>query len=87
MGLAKNLDIDLQDLYSQAESNYLLFSNETCVKGKYDVESAIAAAQYYGMMCGYMNAEKAIFQSDMIEKEIAELGRIRLFKSDFIDES
>lgn len=92
MGYFKNLHIDLLDLYSKAEQNYLIFARDmdvTAVIGEkpYNADTAIAAAQYYGMMCGYMNAEKAIFQSNVIEEEMKELGVIKLYESDFKEES
>ena len=85
MGYFKNLHIDLLDLYSKAEQNYLIFARDNAKS--YSNETAVAAAQYYGMMCGYMNAEKAIFQSNVIEEEMKELGAIKLYESDFKEES
>lgn len=82
MGYFKDLHCDLLDLYSKAEQNYLLFKG-FIEKDGFGETTAIAMAQYYGMMCGYMNAEKAIFQSHVIEDEMKELGEIKLFRTDF----
>lgn len=92
MGYFKDIHCDLLDLYSKAEANFLLFAK--CIKADgyagepvYSEDNAIAAAQYYGMMCGYMNAEKAIFSSNVIEEEMKELEDIKLFRKDFEESS
>ena len=82
MGYFKDLHCDLLDLYSKAEQNYLLFKG-FIEKDGFCESNAIAMAQFYGQMCGYMNAEKAIFQSNAIEDEMKELGEIKLFRTDF----
>ena len=92
MSCFKDLHCDLLDRYFEAEVCYQLFSNNIMVDGYiankvYVTDNAIAAAQYYGMMCGYANAEKTIFGSDIIEQEMAKLGEIRLFEDDFEESS
>lgn len=76
--------IGIEDAFRIAKDEYDFWTGELEQNG-YDVDNAIAAAQYYGQMVGIAAVEKEIYDPDIspLSEIIRTMEKPKLYREDY----
>lgn len=81
MSKIANALLTLDELFHNARMEFEFWEKELSDNG-YDVENAIAAAQYYGQMTAIANVEKQLFENGPCQAKL-ELIKPKLYKDEY----
>lgn len=88
MGKVKNAIMTVEDLFTEAKSDYEFWRDEIEKHG-FTEDNAIAAAQKYGMMCAYATVNEELL-GDLGLREVLnhmyDYGKTKLYRTEFEDE-
>lgn len=73
--------ITLDEAFHKARVEYEFWQKELDDNG-YDVDNAIAAAQYYGRMVAIASIEESLFENGPCKKKLEDM-KVRLYKEDY----